>query len=203
MRKFLSNNEAFTGLEAAIVLTAFIVVAAVFAYVVLGAGFFTTEKAKEVVHTGTDTATSSVELAGNVIAYGNTTDADLKNITIYLQLTAGRNPVDISKGKTVISYTDKNDHISDLYNFTSSSDPNALKGSYSWIIGDNDVILETGEKVRIDLALENSTGIKNPDLTDQPGVNDWFRLEVKPPEGASIAIKRTLPASIDEVMDLQ
>ena len=202
MRKFLSNNEAFTGLEAAIVLTAFIVVAAVFAYVVLGAGFFTTEKAKEVVHTGTDTATSSVELAGNVIAYGNTTDADLKNITIYLQLTAGRNPVDISKGKTVISYTDKNDHISDLYNFT-SSDPHALKGSYSWIIGDNDVILETGEKVRIDLALENSTGIKNPDLTDQPGVNDWFRLEVKPPEGASIAIKRTLPASIDEVMDLQ
>ena len=32
-------EEAFTGLEAAIVLIAFIVVAAVFSYVVLGAGF--------------------------------------------------------------------------------------------------------------------------------------------------------------------
>ena len=39
------NEEGFTGLEAAIVLIAFIVVASVFSYVVLGAGFFTTQKA--------------------------------------------------------------------------------------------------------------------------------------------------------------
>ena len=40
------NDEGFTGLEAAIVLIAFVVVAAVFSYVVLGAGFFTTQKAQ-------------------------------------------------------------------------------------------------------------------------------------------------------------
>ena len=34
------NSDAFTGLEAAIVLIAFVVVAAMFAYVILGAGFF-------------------------------------------------------------------------------------------------------------------------------------------------------------------
>ena len=37
-----TNSDAFTGLEAAIVLIAFVVVAAVFSYVVLGAGFFIT-----------------------------------------------------------------------------------------------------------------------------------------------------------------
>ena len=42
MRKMFDREEAFTGLEAAIVLIAFVVVAAVFSYVVLGAGFFTT-----------------------------------------------------------------------------------------------------------------------------------------------------------------
>ncbi|MGA9142077.1 MAG: archaellin/type IV pilin N-terminal domain-containing protein, partial [Methanocella sp.] len=52
--KFIENDAAFTGLEAAIVLIAFVVVAAVFSYVMLGAGFFTSQKSKEVVHTGVD-----------------------------------------------------------------------------------------------------------------------------------------------------
>ena len=38
MSKLVKNEDAFTGLEAAIVLIAFIVVAAVFSYVMLGAG---------------------------------------------------------------------------------------------------------------------------------------------------------------------
>jgi len=49
MRK---DTWGFTGLEAAIVLNAFIAVAAVFSYMVLGTGFFSTKKAKAVVHTG-------------------------------------------------------------------------------------------------------------------------------------------------------
>jgi flagellin FlaB len=69
-RGIADDERGFTGLEAAIVLTAFIVVAAVFSYMVLGAGFFSTEKAKEVVHTGVETATSSAELSGDVIGHG-------------------------------------------------------------------------------------------------------------------------------------
>ncbi|MEM3699066.1 MAG: archaellin/type IV pilin N-terminal domain-containing protein, partial [Archaeoglobaceae archaeon] len=45
------DEKGFTGLEAAIVLIAFVVVAAVFSYVMLGAGFFTTQKSKQVVDT--------------------------------------------------------------------------------------------------------------------------------------------------------
>ncbi len=40
------KRRGFTGLKAAIVLTAFVVVAAVFSYVVLNAGFFTTRNQK-------------------------------------------------------------------------------------------------------------------------------------------------------------
>ena len=68
--KLLKDERAFTGLEAAIVLTAFVVVAAVFSYVVLGAGFFTSEKAKEVIHTGVEQATSSMEIGGYVVGHG-------------------------------------------------------------------------------------------------------------------------------------
>ena len=66
-RSIRKDEKGFARLEAAIVLTAFVVVAAVFSYVVLNAGFFTTEKAKEVVHTGVETATSTVTLASDTI----------------------------------------------------------------------------------------------------------------------------------------
>jgi len=58
-------------LEATIALTAFVVVAAVFSYMVLGACFFSTEKAKEVIiHMGVEKATSSAEVTGDVIGHG-------------------------------------------------------------------------------------------------------------------------------------
>ena len=95
MKRFINENKGFTGLEAAIVLTAFVVVAAVFSYVVLGAGFFTTDTAKQVVHTGVEQATSSVAIVGDVMAAG--TGTNVTNITITLQLTAGNNPVDMTQ----------------------------------------------------------------------------------------------------------
>ena len=67
-KMFSKDEKGFTGLEAAIVLVAFVVVAAVFSYVMLGAGFYTTQKSQEVVHTGVQQASSSVELSGDVVA---------------------------------------------------------------------------------------------------------------------------------------
>ncbi len=66
MRNGKGNEEGFTGLETAIVLIAFIVVAPVFSYVVLGAGFYTTQKAQETVYRGVEQSTTNVQLVGNV-----------------------------------------------------------------------------------------------------------------------------------------
>jgi hypothetical protein len=66
MIKMVRNEDAFTGLEAAIVLIAFIVVAAVFSYVMLGAGFFATGEAQRAVGTGVAQASSNLELSGPV-----------------------------------------------------------------------------------------------------------------------------------------
>ena len=76
MKKF-NKEDAFTGLEAAIVLIAFVVVAAVFSYVVLGAGFFTTQKSQEVVHSGVTQASSNIVVKGEVYGiYNETASAD-------------------------------------------------------------------------------------------------------------------------------
>jgi len=67
--------------------------------------------AKEVVHTGVTQATSSVELVGDVI--GRSADGEhLTDITFYLSLTAGQEPVDLNE--LIISYADKETYVAQL-----------------------------------------------------------------------------------------
>ncbi len=62
------DRRGITGLETAIILIAFVVVASVFAYTVLSAGIFSSEKGKEAVHAGLESARSSFELVGSIKA---------------------------------------------------------------------------------------------------------------------------------------
>ena len=190
------DERAFTGLEAAIVLTAFVVVAAVFSYVVLNAGFFTTQTAKSTVHTGVTQATSSVELAGDVIGYGNTAESKLDNVTFYLRLTAGKNPVNINK--TIVTFTTSEKHIVLTKNYTahdnSSRSISENEWTFSWIDpleSPADNLLEKCEKVCI-----------NADIPDLDPNTD-FTIEVKPPEGTTLGIDRSVPPAIYDVMNLK
>jgi flagellin FlaB len=183
IRKLSNDTRAFTGLEAAIVLIAFVVVAAVFSYVMLGAGFYTTQKSQEVVHTSVQQASSSIELTGDVIATGNTDNSTLENVTLFLQLTAGGGAVDLNK--TMITFTDATNHTS----YTLDDAEFTRKQAYN---GDSDYLLEKHEKFEVSVDL-SGYGL---------GANDNFQLEIKPPEGASYTIKRSLPPQIDSVMTL-
>jgi len=191
------NERAFTGLEAAIVLIAFIVVAAVFSYVVLGAGFFTTQKSQETVHTGVKQASSSVELMGNVYALSNGTSVGYIRFT--LGNTAGGTGMDISKA--VLTYT--SDTISKDLNYSKSKfnqqiEPDANNWTVYQVLDkqsdedEADTLIEPGEKFVI---LAN---ISDSNL----GPNDRFTLEVKPAVGAVLRIGRTLPGSLDKTMIL-
>ena len=190
------DERAFTGLEAAIVLTAFVVVAAVFSYVVLNAGFFTTQTAKSTVHTGVSQATSSVELAGDVIGYGNTAESKLDNVTFYLRLTAGKNPVNINK--TIVTFTTSEKHIVLTKNYTAHNDSSKSISENEWTFywidpleSPADNLLEKCEKVCIKADI--------PDLDP----NTDFTIEVKPPEGSTLGIDRSVPPAIYEVMNLK
>ena len=57
-------RKGITGLETAIILIAFVVVAAVFAYTALSAGLFATQKSQEAVYSGLKEAQSTLELKG-------------------------------------------------------------------------------------------------------------------------------------------
>ena len=66
------GQRGVTGLETAIILIAFVVVASVFAFTVLSTGIFSAERGKETIHAGLKGARSSLELKGSVVAEGVT-----------------------------------------------------------------------------------------------------------------------------------
>ena len=107
MSKKKNPSDAFTGLEAAIVLIAFVVVAAVFAYVVLGAGFFTTQNAQETIHKSVEQSTSNLLLIGNV--YGlSSNNATISEIRFSIGLAPGAPPVDLTKLTVAFSTPNSN-----------------------------------------------------------------------------------------------
>ena len=116
----LKNRKGLTGLETAIILIAFIIVAAAFAFTVLNMGFFTAQKSKETIRVGMEEAASSMELAGDVIAMANgsgTPDQGVyvQNLTIYVKCAAGRHPIDMRPETLIISYTDPYKHVENIY----------------------------------------------------------------------------------------
>ena len=81
LKKFLNHEKGITGLETAIILIAFVVVAAVFAYTALSAGLFSTQKSQEAVYSGLKEAQSTLELRGGVIGVATGTTGAAGNLS--------------------------------------------------------------------------------------------------------------------------
>jgi len=221
------TQRGITGLETAIILIAFVVVASVFAFTVLSTGIFASERSKETVFAGIEEAQSTIEPRGSVIAYkgieSGTTSTIYKLTFIVSNAIAGE-PVDLTpdytandsgtdpdvssgaESVTIISYSDKSQFLNDL------------PWSVAWLgNNDGDTLLEDNEKAEITVWLMhriNGTAITAAggiDWSTTGGItgsgttlttNDEFTIEVKPPTGAILNIQRTTPSQFDLVMDL-
>ena len=182
------EERGITGLETAIVLIAFVVVAAVFSFVVLSTGLFSSERGKETVYAGLAKTRGSMELTGGVIATSDLTK--ITNITFDLTLAAGGDMVNLNPtdptNRTVISYQD------------AKMTANNVVYSTTVITGNGDKLLEQGELFEINVDM-TQTDLSSVNL----GTNQTFTLEVKPPEGSYMVIQRTTPASINQsIVDL-
>jgi flagellin FlaB len=193
------NDEGFTGLEAAIVLIAFVVVAAVFSYVVLGAGFFTTQKAQQAVHSGVSQASSTLEVVGNVYGLGGTNNAGIEYVNFSLGLAAGGSPVDLSN--TVLVYSNETQLVTLSGPGTAPTGSDWPGGAGQWTISDVQnnpeatfsPVLQPNEQFTITCQIGGGTS------KDDIPANDVFTIEIRPSEGAAFSITRTVSAAIQGV----
>ena len=194
------DQRGITGLETAIIMIAFVVVASVFAYTVLSAGIFSSEKGKEAVHAGLDQARSSMELVGPVVAKDTNTDGDIDQIVFIVINALGGEAINLTtttdadadgllsdeatkSHTTVVSYADQVQEVTDIA-WTKTA-----VGK-----GDGDDLLEATEKFEITVNVSQ--------LSTRLNANDTFVIEVKPQGGSSFTIERTTPPVIDAVTSL-
>ncbi|MDP2931352.1 MAG: hypothetical protein Q8O05_02495 [Chloroflexota bacterium] len=219
MRKLMNlhrSQKGITGLETAIILIAFVVVAAVFAYTVLSAGLFATQKSQEAVYSGLQETQSTMEIRGDVIAYkGDSNIASsigkvefvvtnaLKNgesidLTPPYELVSGALTATGDSNPTQIAYSDVNVAIANA------------AWTLSWIgKNDGDNLLDNSEKAVITVWLHTYDGAvwaagANPPFLAANNVDTYhtFDLEVKPARGAVLVVERTTPAGLDTVNNL-
>ena len=143
------EEEGITGLETAIILIAFVVVATVFAFVVLTTGVFSAERGKETVFAGLEKARGTMELRGGVVVTATGATLAVDDIQFTVATSAGGEPVPLNPAATtnrsVVAYRD--DTVVD----------NDVTYTITNIVGDNDNLLEPGELMLI--SIDVATGI--------------------------------------------
>ena len=196
--------KGIVGIEAAIVLIAFVIVAAALAFVVLNMGMFTTQRSKEVIGRGLSEASSAIEVDG--IVTGNVTNNKVGALLIPLKVAPGREAVDLDPRKLAVKLVINSGAqggvaYEDVYidavppNQVTDTDINTLlnhvtqNGTAKIIIiqGDNDKVLEFGEKAILVIRMPTNNYLDT---------YESVMVEVKPVEGAPLTVERTVPPSL-------
>jgi archaeal flagellin FlaB len=184
LNRLMKDESGITALETAIILIAFVVVAAIFAFTVLSTGTFLTERSKEAAYAGLQEVRGSMELKGSIVLE---TTGDY--IVFNLATVAGGSSVDLSKVK--VMYRDASANV-DLTYASGTGDPSADAWRATTTDGATGLtILASGQLAKIRV---------NPSASLT--ANKTFALEVKPPTGGILLLERTCPAQIDAVTDL-
>jgi flagellin FlaB len=191
----VKDRRGMTGLETAIILVAFVITAAAFSFVVLNMGFLTAQKSQTVIASGMEEASSSMLCDGEVVGHFNTTTTRLEDVTFYVKLSAGKEPVDLDDDKLLITYANPR-QSGILYSKTVT---NGTVVSITQVQGDDDSLLESGETFKVFAnftAADTHGGLTANDLYTVE--YESFRVVVRPITGSVLTIERGVPAVNDE-----
>ncbi len=183
IKTLCGEESGITGLETAIILIAFVTVASVLAYSVLSAGNFSAERGKETVYKGLESAQSTLEIKGSVLGL-STNKTELTSFQFNIALIIPNEVVDVNN--IVYNYYDDLIHTEGLTASVTLSGGSTERGSVGMI--------EADEVHIVSITMPGSANITS---------YKTFTIQVVPPTGATLTIKRTLPGTLLNVMDLK
>ena len=191
----LNDDTGLTGLEGAIILIAFVIIASVFSFTILGTGFFATSKAEDVIYTGVDQSASSLMVIGDVYGYrASGEDAvDMVRFTVSPSAGGGR-PKDLSG--SAVTYVTSEKILKLQPNSTLVSDMPPLPGR--WTISD----ISSGGDTPVIQCNEQATIVVRVPKSDAAKSGERIVVTLIPPTGTTVTVSRTVPAKIGAVMIL-
>lgn len=191
------DETGLTGLEGAVILIAFVIVASVFSFTILGSGFFVTGTAQDVVYAGVDQSSSSLMVMGDVYGYraSGREAVDMLRFTVRPSAGGGK-PMDLSESTLTYATQDTILSLAPSSPLVSTVPP--LPGRWSVYDisgpgGGDAPVIEGGESVTI--------VVRVPE-TDAAVPGEAFMVTLVPPAGTALTVSRTVPSRITDVVIL-
>jgi len=219
-----NHRRGVIGIESAIVLIAFVIVAAALSFVVLNMGFSTSQKAKTTIGQGLDTSSSALEVGGTVSGHLNGTAQTLDIVTIPLKVASGSTSVDLQKSLTAVKYFTTKVNYDNIYNGTITSNTytnvkDALDAAVTAKILQHSPLATSSPTTPTNTTAFVYWTVNNNQNTvldhtetavlaivfkaaDRPAQLDQLTAEVVPSVGPPMTVERTLPTLTNTYQDL-
>jgi len=221
------THRGIIGIESAIVLIAFVIVAAALAFVVLNMGFATTQKAKTTIISSLSEASSGIAVSGKVTAIANVAADNVNATSIPLKITSGGDSINLDNATVSIKYLSNtveydNILVATLTDRTYGNLSQAFQGAIDtpvWKISENPVNGTTGTNPYTAAIIYWTVAAQNPPNAileqgehavigivyrdvDKPVGLDKIRIEVLLSSGATMTVERNIPNLTATVTDL-
>ena len=199
-RSFWKDEQGITGLETAIILIAFVVVAAVFAFAILNAGLGATSNAEDAISTAQTETQSTLAPRGDVVLVSRGAGplfADVETIRFKLAPSPGAKQISLADGSTLIQYSD-NTTAAETAQLNGAAllpvaappaGPCIVSTEATWLTGDGAVV-DKGEIVQIEVILAVGCLV----------INESWKVEVYPRDGAIVSVQGKTPVELAQNM---
>jgi flagellin FlaB len=224
------THRGIIGIESAIVLIAFVIVAAALAFVVLNMGFSTTQKAKTSIIAAVEEAGSSLEVSGKITAIGDVSNNVLNATTIPIKIVSGGASSNIDGNFTSIKIITSDIEYDNVYTYGALYVGTYVNATEAWEVAmDNGWLCGPAPAI----SCNPYNGTLNPTQTiaiiyftvnqndntilesgehaqlavayaqnDRPASLDFVAFEISTPKGAPLTVSRDVPNITNGVVDL-
>ena len=199
LQKFLKQTRGMVGIEAAIVLIAFVIVAAAFSFMVVNMGLFSTQRGRETIQQGVAEASSPLTLDGSI--HIRAESSEVNGIVIPLK-TLGVRYVPMDTPETEITLRVENHTaIADCYSGISGTDPLDQNLEDLWDeMNSTDAMLFIGNS-DLDSSLDyNEKGflVIYLDTANTAAEREHVFVEIRPEKGAPLSIEFIVPPQLTD-----
>jgi len=219
------THRGIIGIESAIVLIAFVIVAAALAFVVLNMGFSTTQKAKTSIIAAVEEAGSSLEVAGKITSIGDVSNNVLNATTVPIKIVSGGASSNIDGNFTSIKFVSSTREYDNVYTYgplfvgtyANATEAWQVAENYGWICAGcnpyNGTLnpTETIAIIYFTVNQNDNTILESGEHAqlavayardDRPASLDFVAFEISTPKGSPMTVSRDVPNITNEIVDL-
>jgi flagellin FlaB len=199
LKKSLKQNRGMVGIEAAIVLIAFVIVAAAFSFMAVNMGLFATQRGRDTIQQGISEVSSPLMIDGSIYLRGSSEKVDAAVIPLE---TIGTQYVSMAQNSTEVTLRVGN-HTAIANVYEGINDTNPYTAQFDTLV---DAVgnSSTGAK----LFIGNSDGGSSLDSnekgflvfyfsgTDQAAEREHIYIDIRPQNGAPLSIDVFVPPDL-------